>query len=1837
MVNHPCPQVGHPHWKELVEKVGIFEAYKAFRDNGYEIPDPKGYSYSDIKLVEPTTEDFSHIKDFTDRYNAIAERKSELQEQGAQISGLNEYGFKWIPNQGVYQQKEASSELPNEQLDNKVKGFLKKVGVSVKNIPEGDFAGKVDTINKIIEVVDGKAGVDTLSHEATHMFLDMLPDTSPILKEIMKDVMTRPEYADIYEQYEKDPEYLNEDGSVNEEKMAKEAASHIIDDIIVGKFKEKAALKWWQKLWNWIVGKFKGKNLDAYEQVAEDVLSGYTGRLDKNKVGKGIYKQIAPDVAAKMAKERAKLKKDITEYTKATRDKASTSTEQKAVIDGVILKESTDPAIGLRPSPKVELEDADHIYKDENGIVYDSTTRKITGEFSADKAAQYELNKDIGNDIDTLLTAAVLGRSFDQIKKLTTPTLPDDYKYRLYSDLLKFVDSVTSNGEVAIPQVIVADPVSKTAGSIDLHTVDVQGNNRIYDLKTSVNEVKGGKSDTYMSEWKQNEGSVFNGLTYKDGELVPRKEGDDPVRLSKKAQHGIQTGSYGRMIELQGGPVVGLYSRHMNVELDYNNWKLKSYKDDGLVSHNIEDNKPYIDQVIPTQVDENNLSELQKNRIGYDYIPDKDPELEQMAANGEKSDTDPQPFADIPAIKSLSEAIQKFIGEKIDYLKRLKLTKSDKVHIIKDEEILNLEQLQTAIGASITKENYSSALDAYMDYTINQANAIINYADNNIHIGGKLNENYLDVLTRGKSFLEGYRDINSMVTAINANQVPKFSKSVSTLNDLEDAINEGLTDYMIEYVVSKGYQYTRDEIVDAIKGGAKDIGVLMSLFAGASASKSVLVSIVFDEIRKGIFTAYDESAVDKRVIDKIDTELKAVSPGSTDKNRTDFMINRNDMTFVQRVGPEYDRMKDAVKEALTNPGTRERYEFVPGDEEFNKDLFDKIIAYGELTEAESFVPADYDPATNIYTPGYYVDAEYCHYVPVDVYDSDGNVIKTLDYEKNRPIFEYQNNKGKWIDRPVPDSIKGIRWEKEGDKYYETKDGKQVRQLSAEEVRGIDILQKRNIYKRPVPDKYTLIFKDGKFTGQITENPEGQVKWIVKSEFKQVKDKSLSGKDLRDPKYVTIMTDNSPKGMAQRNYYTEYMKQRHLLSLKLPQVQRKAFMKYLDAIPTDEWSVAYRTGGIKAVKELAKKKGSKFLVPTSKSAKEVVIDEKGDVMRTIPTPLRGRYDEKKIKELTTKLDSVKQDLKSIALSGEARKKKVSEQKELQKKIKEEGQKAKLTDIDTDLSQSQKETADAIRLYDNKSKIESKLLTIKQIAEMKINKKKIPLTDGENRTLFVKVLHGVTEGVKAMTDSGGMTNELAQINSQLSMFLYMDDPYKDSVAAKIEGLPITLLSLRYFFLNPPIALANAQMSRFLTSWPEAAIGEFFTIKQAKEAEAIVLKAQALWIKDRPTRLAGKGPKFSSKVEAVMYEHQLTPGSQIDDKTINISMQHATEWTSMARYSVPIMKNMPIKGKDGTISNLWDIFKYNPNTSELAVDPNFKEEYDKGNWKYKVHTRVFDFQSKFEGFYHNLEKAAVTQYPFGRSAMFLKKHLPSFFIRLFSAPWVHHNLGYTEGQWTTLGSLVKDAYSYEGSIQAKMKMGMREVIPKGAIGNKDYYKLDEEGKKKADKKAYSEDKEFVNPDGSLNKEKVERDRQKRTAKLYNLKRDLAQVVSILVFWAAYQLFKALAQDDETEARRWNNYLARTFDKLRQQQMFGLPIVGLEEQYQLLKSPFASLRMIGDFGDTLNDTIGLAIPGVNSRYTTGVHKGEIKAWTKARKLIPVANLEPWWDELNSADYYRR
>lgn len=180
-------------------------------------------------------------------------------------------------------------------LETRIVKFLEKIGVSIQSVDvitdrEGNpltAVAKADMLNKIIQVLDGQQALDVLPEEAAHFFVEMLGPGHPLMKQMMDQVTSYKIYPKVVEQYRSQKKYRNADGTLNIEKIKKEAIGKVIADHIL-KFQKleesdqkiSSLLKWWNKLWEFVKEAFSKATSNPFEAAAEAILEGSTEGLD---------------------------------------------------------------------------------------------------------------------------------------------------------------------------------------------------------------------------------------------------------------------------------------------------------------------------------------------------------------------------------------------------------------------------------------------------------------------------------------------------------------------------------------------------------------------------------------------------------------------------------------------------------------------------------------------------------------------------------------------------------------------------------------------------------------------------------------------------------------------------------------------------------------------------------------------------------------------------------------------------------------------------------------------------------------------------------------------------------------------------------------------------------------------------------------------------------------------------------------------------------------------------------------------------------------------------------------------------------------------------------------------------------------------------------------------------------------------------------------------------------------------------------------------------------------------------------------------------------------------
>jgi len=219
-----CPNINDPKFKQLVDKVGIEEAYSIWQNQD----DVDALSVKEENLSVDTNALMTDI--LTDLGISVKRVDQLLDENGNKL----------------------------------------------------DAVARASMINKMVEVVEGKADVTTLPEEASHFFVEMLDPNSSLYKGLYSKIDQYPIYQQVSQEYSQI--YNDSDDLIRREAMAKLIASEIMnitkgDPQELSRPQQTFLNTWWNKAWQFIKNKLltvdrsKLNTVSEARQIAEMVLN----------------------------------------------------------------------------------------------------------------------------------------------------------------------------------------------------------------------------------------------------------------------------------------------------------------------------------------------------------------------------------------------------------------------------------------------------------------------------------------------------------------------------------------------------------------------------------------------------------------------------------------------------------------------------------------------------------------------------------------------------------------------------------------------------------------------------------------------------------------------------------------------------------------------------------------------------------------------------------------------------------------------------------------------------------------------------------------------------------------------------------------------------------------------------------------------------------------------------------------------------------------------------------------------------------------------------------------------------------------------------------------------------------------------------------------------------------------------------------------------------------------------------------------------------------------------------------------------------------------------------
>lgn len=411
-----------------------------------------------------------------------------------------------------FQQEAQSTEKPSENIDNKIKSFLASIGVNIKVVQDlTDNKGNklsgiavADMLNKIIQVVDGKADITTLPEEAAHFFVEMLGESNPLYKEMFDKITSYKIYSETVDQYRNNKAYKNADGTLNINKLKKEAIAKLIMTHIIKNEKNnentdkiKAAESWWSKFWKWITNIFKQNTTNPFEVAAQKIMTADISDLNLNLTQDELFFQEEPT---------SFLNKVIADQSIITLDD---SIDPKTGEKKHVYQENKKPIVDKNGNPKsVTNNVVDPWYKARFPLDTRSERKKVIDDFAAERGT--DVHADLQN---------IVQRYFDKNGNPRATVLPKtDIKTNaeVYNKLEKYILSLIDEfkdrpGTRFLPEVKIYSRKRNLPGTIDLLIVEPNGTTHIYDWKSQQiekdqNDLKWFKPEAYriqLGEYKK--------------------------------------------------------------------------------------------------------------------------------------------------------------------------------------------------------------------------------------------------------------------------------------------------------------------------------------------------------------------------------------------------------------------------------------------------------------------------------------------------------------------------------------------------------------------------------------------------------------------------------------------------------------------------------------------------------------------------------------------------------------------------------------------------------------------------------------------------------------------------------------------------------------------------------------------------------------------------------------------------------------------------------------------------------------------------------------------------------------------------------------------------------------------------------------------------------------------------------------------------------------------------------------------------------------------------------------------------------------------------------------
>lgn len=1233
---------------------------------------------------------------------------------------------------------------------------------------------------------------------------------------------------------------------------------------------------------------------------------------------------------------------------------------KKAGKRGNKLQQAIVEALVEKPENPVVLEPTNHVYIDSEGEIYTSVTTAIKGKLEDDA---YAANRAIGTAVDKLLQGIIAGKNFkDSASDITE--IEESVLKNIYTVLQAYIDGITRDGSIVVTQVALGDPSSKVAGSLDLLVITPSGRLRVIDLKVSKNSVK---SENYDKKYPVKAGSVFVGQT-----------------LSTRQQHGIQVGTYKKLIELAGFEVEDVSTLHLKVDLDKSN-KVTDINWEGEVRHPLSINRDMVDKVIPTEVEPRDRSAELKKELGKDNPADDPDFLSEDEAKPEK-----EVFGDM--YERMYQEVRKVINLFETRKKYLERIREGKTSVDKNLMIDKINELIVMMGSELKMDRPSVAYGAFLRFATQE---IKDYLKQITDPNALNDPNYITLLLEVDKYIESYRGIVNIKGAGSREQQAMLLQLLDILDDTKETIDDNIELYVKKVVKDNTSRDLSEDELNSIMKEVYDIPTEDYFLGDMATSKDTLLAIA-DKIYKGaVNRAKDNTETTISRIQQFGNALlKAAGISKPDNKFFDFMkvfdkAGKFTGRYVTKIGSQYFDMYYTVKNKITEKNG-ERKQYIPildpasarqEDLDYNIKLFYDKASWREFNNAEILGPNGAE------------DGKYHKY-------TDSYKIIRNRYQE---LVAYNR----------PDGSVFYKWEKKSgitDEQYE---------------------QFRLKYFNEVNYWGAEMEADGTFKGRVTL----KTGYFVKSDFVEVRDIAEDGTDLRDAKYVKLMNPKTDLEKAQSEFYKAWVEEYQTALEKLPP-EVAAQMRGKVGRVRGAFFDALRSKGPGFTKAVAKAMKNMFTADAYTNQR--LVDELGQIDRGLPLMYVGKLqNEGRVEYLKNELNKLKNNRAQNKIS---QKDYLQEKRKLKEYLKIEENKVKAGEIEGDLVNNLIAFASMAENYEVMSNIESDLQAIAKVMDDRVYYE----VDSLGNKLIRKgsKLTKDDEG-KPVIKRPEDVLATKRLRKWFQMVYYNNQEFNRSTIAMVAKRIQNLTSLKGVGFNVFGNINNYIMARINTSIETAgalyydrsaanrAVREYNTDYLPGVFRGLGKSSDSYYMNKKP----------NSKYEALVEHFRMVRKYQADAGKVDVMswaylLQEGGEYNAQSKSGIAILMSRQItNSKTGESMSVYDAFEFNPNTGELSLKDGFemsdKERYDLNNY-------ILEVNKQIHGNYAFEDRMVIQETWLGQlAAQFHKWIYPAYKVR-FKKRYADENLGDVEGRYVTILNLLKYIKESEGSFLEKLRSG-------------------------------------------------------------------------------------------------------------------------------------------------------------------------------------------------------